>query len=92
MDVHAHDYSVECSERIGRTELLIEGAGPLCGQPVGERVALMDRFGIDVQVSSVARAQPYLPGASDSADAARLGNELFVQLCRERPGKPGKQT
>jgi 6-methylsalicylate decarboxylase len=85
VDVHAHYYPVEYLERIGRPELPPAPSAPMRDQSMEERLALLDRLGIDVQVLSVSQAQPYLPGASDAADAARLGNDLYLKLCREHP-------
>ncbi len=48
---------------------------------------LLDRVGVDAQVLSVSQAQPYLPGARDAAEAARLANDLFVDLCARHPGR-----
>jgi predicted TIM-barrel fold metal-dependent hydrolase len=85
VDVHAHYYPAEYLERIGRPELPPVPAAPMRDQTVEDRLALMDRLGIDVQVLSVSQAQPYLPSPADSADAATLGNDLFVELCRDHP-------
>ena len=85
VDVHAHYYPVEYVERIGRPELPLPNVAPLRDQSIEDRLALMDRVGIDVQVLSVSQAQPYLSNAADSADAATLGNDLYVELCRQHP-------
>lgn len=85
VDVHAHYYPAEYLERIGRPELPPVGSAPLRDQGIEERLALLDRLGIDVQVLSVSQAQPYLPAAADAADAAKLGNDLYLKLCQEYP-------
>lgn len=85
VDVHAHYYPAEYLERIGRPELPPPPAAPLRDRSIEERLALMDRLGIDVQVLSVSQAQPYLATAADSADAAKLGNDLYVKLCQDHP-------
>ncbi|MGH9108440.1 MAG: amidohydrolase family protein [Acidimicrobiales bacterium] len=85
VDVHAHYYPAEYLQRIGRPELPPVGSAPLRDQQMQERLALLDRMGIDVQVLSVSQAQPYLSGAADGADAAKLVNDLYLEVCREHP-------
>ena len=87
VDVHAHYYPPAYLERIDRPGLLAPGSAPLSGQSVEERLELMDRVGIDVQILSVAQAQPYLPMAGDAADAATFGNDLYIELCRQHGGR-----
>lgn len=87
VDVHAHYYPREYLERIGHPELPLASAAYLRDQPIEERLALLDRLGIDAQVLSVSQAQPYLAAGADAAAAARLGNDLFVQLCEQYPGR-----
>ncbi|MGH9088603.1 MAG: amidohydrolase family protein [Acidimicrobiales bacterium] len=87
VDVHAHYYPTAYLERIGRPELPPVGSAPLRDHSVDERLELLDRSGIDIQVLSVSQAQPYLPNATDAADAAKLGNDLYVDLCQACPGR-----
>jgi aminocarboxymuconate-semialdehyde decarboxylase len=87
VDVHAHYYPPEYLERIHRPELPPVQSAPLRGQSIETRLELMDRLGIDVQVLSVSQAQPYLAEAADAAEAARLGNDLYVDVCRRFPGR-----
>lgn len=87
VDVHAHYYPREYLDRIGRPELPIAGSAPMRGQSMEERLDLLDRIGIDVQVLSVSQAQPYLEKAADAAAAAVLGNDLYVELCRQHAGR-----
>ncbi len=87
VDVHAHYYPRAYLERIGRGDLPVPGAAPLNDLSTDERVALMDRLGVDVQILSLSQAQPYLSDAAAAADAARLGNDLYVELCSRYPGR-----
>lgn len=87
VDVHAHYYPRAYLERIDRTYLPPAESAPLRGQTMDERLALLDRTGIDVQVLSVSQAQPYLPGPRDAAEAAALANDLYAELCAEHPGR-----
>lgn len=87
VDVHAHYYPREYLDLIGRPELPVKGAAPLNDLSIAERLALMDRMGIDIQILSVSQAQPYLSDAGAAANAAKVGNDLYVDLCREYPGR-----
>jgi hypothetical protein len=71
IDVHAHCYPGRYLELIGRPDLPPLMAAALGGQSIGDRLALLDRTGIDTQVLSVSQAQPYLPGPAAAAEAAR---------------------
>jgi predicted TIM-barrel fold metal-dependent hydrolase len=87
VDVHAHYYPPAYTERIGRPELPPAQAAPLRDQTLEERITLLDRMGIDVQLLSVSQAQPYLPQAEDAVEAAVLGNDLYTELCSEHAGR-----
>ncbi|MGA9114238.1 MAG: amidohydrolase family protein [Candidatus Dormiibacterota bacterium] len=87
IDVHAHHYPKQYLERIGRPGLPPAAAAALAYQDIGQRLELLDRVGIDTQVLSVSQAQPYLPAAADAADAARLINDLYADVCRDHPGR-----
>lgn len=87
VDIHAHYYPPEYLERIGRPDLPPTGAAPMRSHTLEDRMRLLDRVGVDVQVLSVSQAQPYLATAGDAAEAAALGNDLFVKLCRDHPGR-----
>lgn len=84
IDVHAHYYPSEYVERIGRPGLPPVASAPLRDQSIDERMRLIDRVGIDMQVLSVSQAQPYLRSPRDAADAAALANNLFLALADER--------
>jgi aminocarboxymuconate-semialdehyde decarboxylase len=45
----------------------------------------MDALGVDLQILSVAQAQPYLPDGEDASRAAALANGLFLEVCRRHP-------
>src|SRR5665213_1700933 len=87
VDVHAHYYHREYLDLIGRPELPVKGAAPLNDLSIVERLALMDRMGIDIQILSASQAQPYLSDARAAANAAKVGNVLYVELCRQYPGR-----
>jgi aminocarboxymuconate-semialdehyde decarboxylase len=87
VDVHAHYYPREYLDLIGRPELPVKGAAPLNELSIVDRLALMDRMEIDIQILSVSQAQPYLREADAAANAAKVGNDLYVDLCRQYPGR-----
>lgn len=87
VDVHAHYYPRAYLEAIDRTDVPSPIAAPLASQSLKERLGLMDAQGIDRQILSVSQAQPYLARAGDAAAAARLGNELYDDLCDDYPGR-----
>jgi 6-methylsalicylate decarboxylase len=87
IDVHAHYYPQRYLELIGRPGLPPTAAAALAGQDIGERVALLDRAGIDTQVLSVSQAQPYLPDCGAAAEAAKVANEEYIALCDAHRGR-----
>lgn len=87
VDVHAHYYPTDYLDAIGRPELPPVGAAPLRHVSIEERIPMLDRLGIDVQVLSCSQAQPYLPDAANAAAAATLGNDRYLELCRRYPGR-----
>lgn len=87
IDVHAHYYPDDYLEKIGMAGLAQLRASPLGGQSIEDRLRLLDRAGIDVQVLSVSQAQPYLADPEQAAAAAAFGNDRFVELCEAHPGR-----
>ena len=86
VDVHADYYPTRISNAsIGPG--FAPGSAPLNDQSIEARLELLDRVGIDVQILSVAQAQPYLSTASSAADAASFGNDLYLELCRQHDGR-----
>ncbi len=87
IDVHAHYYPARYLELIGRPDLPPTVAAALAGQGIAERLALLDRSGIDTQVLSVSQAQPYLPDPGAAAEAAKVANEEYISLCAAHRGR-----
>jgi predicted TIM-barrel fold metal-dependent hydrolase len=87
IDVHAHYYPAPYLELIGKPGLPLPSSAALGRQSIAGRLALLDQAGVDTQVLSVSQAQPYLPGASAAAQAARLVNDLYGELCADHPGR-----
>lgn len=86
IDVHAHYYPQRYLDLIRRPDLP-PASGVLAGQSIAERLALLDRAGVDTQVLSVSQAQPYLPDPAAAAEAAKLANEEFLSLCDAHRGR-----
>jgi aminocarboxymuconate-semialdehyde decarboxylase len=87
IDVHGHYYPERYLELIGRPDLPPKTAAALAGQDIAQRLALLDKTGIDTQVLSVSQAQPYLPDAATAAAAAKVANEEYVDLCDAHRGR-----
>jgi 6-methylsalicylate decarboxylase len=86
IDVHAHYYLNRYLEAIGRPELPPPTA-LLNHLTIDERLSLLDRTGVDTQVLSVSQAQPYLPEPRRAAQAAKLGNDLYADVCAAHHGR-----
>jgi 6-methylsalicylate decarboxylase len=87
IDVHAHYYPPRYLDLLGRPDLPPTVAAELAGQSITERLDLLDRSGIDTQVLSVSQAQPYLPDPIAAAEAAKVANEEYADLCTTHPGR-----
>ena len=91
IDVHAHYFPREYIECIAR--VVDPAVAPTTARAPGahldldERLALMDSAGIDLQVLSASLAHPYAPDPGDAAAAARLGNDLYADVCKRYPGR-----
>ena len=87
IDVHAHYYPGDYLEKIGNVGLAQLRGSPLGSQSIEDRLVLLDRAGIDVQVLSVSQAQPYLTDPKAAAAAAAFGNDRFIELCEAHSGR-----
>ncbi len=91
IDVHAHlfpDAYLDCMARLGQTGARAAVLRAPGGQmPLDERVRMLDRAGIDLQVLSVAAAVPYLAEQAAAVEAARTANDAFAAVCRQYPGR-----
>jgi aminocarboxymuconate-semialdehyde decarboxylase len=54
---------------------------------IEQRLELLDRFGIRVQVLCVGAHQPYFAGIEEAATAARLANDLYAELRQKYRGR-----
>ncbi len=89
VDVHAHYYPekyVSCLSRYGKDTSHTANA-PGAGVTLDQRIEMLDRSGIRVQVLSVGAQQPYFAGAEEAKTAARTANDLYVEVRGKYPGR-----
>ncbi len=89
VDVHAHYYPAkyaDCLKGFGANTVSMT-ASPGAGLNLEQRLELLDRFGIRVQVLCVGAHQPYLTGASEATTAARLANDLYAEVRQKYRGR-----
>jgi 6-methylsalicylate decarboxylase len=84
VDVHAHYFPPAYFEHIERP-LVVPPSAVLGHQSLSERLELLDRTGIDLQVLSIGQAQPYLASPEGACDAARMLNDALAELCTAHP-------
>lgn len=87
IDVHAHYYPSDYLEFVGATDVPYAPVAPLASLGIDERLALMDRVGVDAQVLSISATQPYSQDAGHAVSAARMVNDRFAEVCRKHPGR-----
>jgi aminocarboxymuconate-semialdehyde decarboxylase len=51
-----------------------------------QRVDLLSKAGMRVQILSVGAQQPYFADANEAISAAKLGNDLYAEVCARRGG------
>ncbi|HZU07284.1 MAG TPA: amidohydrolase family protein [Chloroflexota bacterium] len=91
IDVHAHYFPAPYIDFLVRHGLESRARGawmaPGARITLEERLALLDAVGIDLQVLSLSAATPYSLPEAAAAEAARLANDLYVDLCHRYPGR-----
>src|SRR5829696_1811037 len=88
IDVHAHYFPAQYMEFLNEHGGRSGPPRPDVNITLEQRLALLDQVGIDLQVLSVAAVTPYhLPEAADVAEASRLANNLYVELCQRHAGR-----
>jgi predicted TIM-barrel fold metal-dependent hydrolase len=89
VDVHAHlfppDFLRRVEEHGGALPRL--SAAPLSSLSLAERVELMDRVGVDLQVLSVGVLQPYYEDPKVAVDLAKQANECYLETCETFAGR-----
>jgi len=88
IDVHAHYYPEKyiayVSRLRGETNYRIRASG--AAVTLEQRVDLLNQSGIRVQILSVGAQQPYSSNAQEAIRAARLGNDLYAEVCAQHGG------
>jgi predicted TIM-barrel fold metal-dependent hydrolase len=91
IDVHAHYFPqeyVDCIARVADWADVPRAEGaPGAAVSLDERLAQMDGAGIDLQVLSASLLHPNVPNKGDAVAAARLGNDLYADVCKRSPGR-----
>src|SRR5215211_7910604 len=91
IDVHAHYFPqeyVDCIARLTDPAVAQTVAhAPGAAIDIEERLGLMDSAGIDLQVLSASLVHPNTPHEGDAKAAARLGNDLYADLCKRYPDR-----
>jgi aminocarboxymuconate-semialdehyde decarboxylase len=92
IDVHAHYFPTEytdCLARLHHPDAEGDGLARAAtfGITLDEQLRVMDSLSIDVQVLSISLLHPYLPREADAVEAARLGNDLYADICRDSGGR-----
>ena len=85
IDVHAHYWAAEYLDRLtelGRPDLARAGRQR---DDLDERLAEMDRVGVDVQIFSAIGLNTVMPTAAGALEGARCINDIYVEV-RERFG------
>ncbi len=89
VDVHAHHYPeryVNCLTRFGK-DTSHTAKAPGAGVTLDQRLDMLDRSGIRVQVLSVGAFQPNFAGAEEATTAAKVANDLYAEVCKKYNGR-----
>lgn len=90
IDVHAHYYPNEYVDCFARQKPEARGSiarAPGARLTLDERLAVLDKVGIDLQVLSLGALVPYFVNAAEAVETARLGNDLYVEVCNRYRGR-----
>jgi aminocarboxymuconate-semialdehyde decarboxylase len=87
IDVHAHYFPAPYMSYLARHGRSATGRAE--GSPItlDQRIELLDRVGIDMQVLSISSSTPYTLPEAEVIEASRLANDLYVELCQQYPGR-----
>ncbi|MDH3445397.1 MAG: amidohydrolase, partial [Deltaproteobacteria bacterium] len=89
VDVHAHYYQsayIDCLAHNGADTSQVARA-PGSAVTLDQRITLLDGAGIRVQVLSVGAMQPYFSNPHEATAAAKLGNDLYAEVCQKHGGR-----
>ena len=92
VDVHAHHYPekyVSCLTRFGK-DTSHTAKAPGAGVTLDQRLEMLDRSRIRVQVLCVGAQQPYFARALEATTAAKVANDLYAEVCKKYNGRFGR--
>jgi predicted TIM-barrel fold metal-dependent hydrolase len=93
IDVHAHLYPTDYVELLDsfdggwRSTLLVGLRGGASKQEMGERIQMMDRAGVDLQVLSVSSSVPFFRSRPQAVEASRFVNDAYADVVHRHPGR-----
>ncbi|MEX3505562.1 amidohydrolase family protein [Corynebacterium sp. LK2510] len=94
IDTHAHVYPAWYLDQLERggapaasTAIARDIGADSTPADMEERIRDMDAAGVEKQVLAVTPQSPSLPGAAESADAARAINDDYLRLVEKYPGR-----
>ncbi len=87
IDVHAHYFPARYMSYLARHGRSGTGAAQGANITLDERIELLDRVGIDLQVLSISSSTPYTLPEAEVIEASRLANDLYVEICHQYPGR-----
>jgi 6-methylsalicylate decarboxylase len=87
VDIHAHYFPPEYLRFIDQAGWPPRHVAKLHELSVTERIELMDRGNVDVQVLSNSSMQPYFPDVRRAKAGARMCNDLYAECCAAHYGR-----
>jgi 6-methylsalicylate decarboxylase len=87
VDIHAHYFPPEYLQFIDQAAWPPRHVARLHELSMTERIELMDRGNVDVQILSSSSMQPYLPDLRRAKTGARMANDLFAECCAAHDGR-----
>lgn len=94
IDVHAHYFPAAYLDLLEASGAAVvdlrsgrNAAWPTTEADLTERIAVMDRAGVDVQLLSLGACGPYVTDPAAAARAARTGNDAYAAAVRLHPGR-----
>jgi 6-methylsalicylate decarboxylase len=90
IDVHGHYLPSDYVELMARHRPGVSQDQALREQgTIDERIGMLDESSVDLQVLSLGSNVPYLEQEGDATAAARLANDAYAGIARERAGRLG---
>jgi len=90
IDVHAHHYPQNLNDRmeaLGSPFIAGARGAPSVGVTLDQRIELMDRAKVDVQVLCEGAQHPYFDNADKAIEGARFANDLYIDVVAKHGGR-----